>query len=68
MDSAVYQAVSRYYRSHLLAVARDEERLNELNAQASGLRQDIITSKVAISQLEAFAIEQGWTIKDMMRQ
>jgi hypothetical protein len=63
MDDAVYQAIRREYNSRLNAVTRDEERLNELNAQAAGLRQAIITGKVALSQLETYAIGHGWDIK-----
>lgn len=64
----VFHAIQREYNSRVLNVARDEDRLNELQAQCAELRQTIIDNKVYIAQLEGFATEQGWDTKDLMKK
>lgn len=63
----VFHTIQREYNSRLLNVARDENRLNEIQAQCADLRQAIIDNKIYVAELERFATEQGWDAKDLRR-
>lgn len=64
-DDAVRNAIQREYTSLLYDFKRDSEQRTKAIGKAMALKAQLEITNEKLKELEAFALQQGWTLKGL---